>query len=112
MSNRKKIVYSKKPEDSRLSELFPISIFWDVDVNNLSIGKDEDFIIQRVLSRHMNKVEYLENLDQLYPKELIKSYALSSPDILGNDNIDFVANHYGLNPLDFKKYIPNLSQYA
>ncbi len=60
----------------------------------------------------MNKVEYLLNLEQLYPKDLIKSYALSSPDIVGNDNIDFVAKHYGLNPLDFNKYIPNLSQYA
>lgn len=112
MSDLIKKVFGKKSIAPSLSDLFPRGLFWDVDVSNLSIDQDQDFIIQRVLSRHMNKVEYLLDLERLYPKELIKFYALSSPDIFGNDNIDFVAKHYGLNPLDFKKYIPNLSQYA
>jgi len=107
-----KILFGGKSVGPKLSDLFPVAIFWDVDANELSVEEDKDFIVPRVLSRHMNKVEYLENLELLYPKELIKYYALNSPDILGNENIDFVAKRYGLNPLQFKKYIPNLNQYA
>ncbi len=107
-----KRLFGEKSVEPKLSDLFPDAIFWDVDGDELSVEGDKDFIIQRVLSRHMNKLEYLENLELLYPHELIKYYALNSPDILGNENIDFVAKRYGLNPLQFKKYNPNLNQYA
>jgi len=77
-------------------------------MEDLSINRDKDFIIQRVLSRHMNKIENLENLEKLYSKNIIKSYAKNSSEIFGNENIEFVANRYGLNPMGFKKYLPNI----
>lgn len=80
-------------------------------MEDLSINRDKDFIIQRVLSRHMNKIENLENLEnleKLYSKNSIKLYAKNSSEIFGNENIEFVASRYGLNPRGFKKYLPNI----
>jgi hypothetical protein len=91
-----------------LSDLYSRVIFWDVKMEDLSINRDKDFIIQRVLSRHMNKIENLENLEKLYSKNSIKSYAKNSSEIFGNENIEFVASRYRLNPRGFKKYLPNI----
>lgn len=107
-----KISNLRKSANNSLSDLFPRAIFWDVNIDNLSLSKDKNFIIQRVLSRHMNKNEYLENLEKLYSKNLIKSSAKDSSEIFGNENIEFIANRYGLRPNVFKKYIPNLEHYA
>lgn len=97
-----------KSDKHNLSDLYSRAIFWDVKMEDLSINRDKDFIIQRVLSRHMNKIENLENLEKLYSKNIIKSYAKNSSEIFGNENIEFVANRYGLNPMGFKKYLPNI----
>jgi len=91
-----------------LSDLYSRAIFWDVKMEDLSINRDKDFIIQRVLARNMNKIENLENLEKLYSKNIIKSYAKNSSEIFGNENIEFVASRYGLNPRGFKKYLPNI----
>lgn len=107
-----KISNRKEPLDNRLSDLFPSVLFWDVDINDLSPDMDKDFIIQRVLSRHMNKLENLENLERIYSKKVIKSFAKKSSEIFGNENIEFLANYYGLKPQSFKKYIPNITEYA
>lgn len=97
-----------KSEKYNLSDLYSRAIFWDVKMDELSVKRDKDFIIQRVLSRHMNEVENLINLEKLYSKNIIKSYAKNSSEIFGNENIEFLANHYGLNPKGFKKYLPNI----
>lgn len=94
-----------KSENYNLSDLYSCAIFWDVKMDDLSIKRDRDFIIQRILSRHMNKIE---NLEKLYSKKIIKSYAKNSSEIFGNENIEFVASRYGLNPMGFKKYLPNI----
>lgn len=107
-----KIFNSKKSVNINLSDLFPRAIFWDVNIEKLSPKKDRDLIIQRVLSRHMNTLENLENLEKLYSKNIIKIFAKNSSEIRGNENIEFIANRYGLRPNAFKNYIPNLKQYA
>jgi hypothetical protein len=107
-----KILNSRKSVNYNLSDLFSRAIFWDVNIEKLSPNKDKDLIIQRVLSRHMNRLENLENLEKLYSKSVIKSFAKNSSEINGNENIEFIASRYGLQPRAFKKYIPNLKQYA
>lgn len=91
-----------KSDKYNLSDLYSRAIFWDVKMDDLSIKRDKDFIIQRVLSRHMNKIE------NLYSKNIIKSFVKNSSEIFGNENIEFVASRYGLNPRGFKKYLPNI----
>ncbi len=96
----------------KLIELFPRAMFWDVDPEKLSIRKNKSFIIQRVLSRNMEREEYMENLEKLYSIEDIKHFALISHQIFGNENIDFIAKLYDMNPRDFPKYILDFSKYA
>lgn len=91
-----------KSDKYNLSDLYSRAIFWDVKMDDLSFKRDKDFIIQRVLSRHMNKIE------NLYSKNIIKSFSKNSSEIFGNENIEFVASRYGLNPRGFKKYLPNI----
>ena len=95
----------------KLSDLFYKSSFWDVDMDRLDIEKDADFIIPRVLEMNMGREKYFQNLEKLYPIDQIKHYALQSREIWGNENIDAISKRYGLNPLDFPKYIPNIKQY-
>lgn len=112
MFNAYKISNNGKSIGHSLSDLFPHEMFWDVDMNSLSPKKDSRFIIQRVLSRSMNNSEYFEKLESLYSNKRIKSIALQSPEIIGNEDIEFIANRYHLKPERFKKYIPNIAMYA
>ncbi len=96
-------------KNKELVDLFPKAIFWDVALEKLSIKDDKDFIIQRVLSWHMDNEERLENLEKLYAIEDIKHYALKSNEIFGNEAIEFLAKRYNLEPSQFQKYILSLS---
>ena len=95
-----------------LSDIFPREMFWDIDMDNLSLEKDSDFIIQRVLSRSMHNSEYLGKLEKLSSIKKIREIALQSSEIRGNEDIEFIAERYQLRPEQFKKYISNLSMYA
>jgi hypothetical protein len=88
--------------------IFPKAMFWDVDVRLLSIEFDGDFIIDRVLAWNMGQEDFFETLDSLYPIYLIKSVALNSRQIKGNENIESIAIRYNLDPLAFNKYIADL----
>jgi hypothetical protein len=112
MFNVFKISNRGKLKGYSLSDLFPYEMFWDVEIDNLSLEKDSRFIIQRVLSRSMNNSEYFEKLEKLYSNKRIKSIAIQSPEIIGNEDIEFIASRYHLNPERFKKYIPNIAMYA
>jgi len=51
----------------KLSDLFRKYMFWDVDMDKLDVKRDYGFIIPRVLNRFMDQVEFLENLEKIYP---------------------------------------------
>ncbi len=107
----KNISDKKRLGSKKLSKLFPAVMFWDVDMDMLSLNRDKDFIIPRVLGRFMDDDEYLDNLEAIYPIDEIKSFAINSNEIFGNEIIEHLAKRYHLNPFDFKKYI-DFSQYA
>lgn len=94
-----------------LTDLFPKAIFWDVNPDKLSIEENKSFIIQRVLAWNMGEENFMKNLEKLYPIEDIKSFAIESRQILGNDNIQFIADRYNLNVEDFPKWIKNIEDY-
>lgn len=99
------------PESAKsghLKKVFRKSIFWDVDMDRLSVKKDRKFIIERVLSRNMHDLQNLINLESLYSRDQIKEVALGSREIIGNDSIHFIAKRYRLNPKAFPKYISNM----
>src|SRR5690554_1900727 len=96
------------PKSSVLSAMFRKAMFWDVDMDNLSIKKDKGFIIERVLAGSMKNPQYLENLEKLYPVSDIKHVARNSRNLRGNDSIRFIAKRYHLNPQSFKQYIPGI----
>ena len=87
----------------RVSDVFPAGLFWDVDVETLSVQRDKNFIIQRVLNRA--DVSLFKSLEKLYPLDDIKFHALNSKEIFGNERIEHIAARYRLNPGDFHKYI-------
>ena len=92
----------------RLESLFRKAMFWDVHVDKLSIKKDKEFIIDRVLAGSMLNPRYLENLEKLYPVDLIKRVAIESNSIRGNEIIRFIANRYGMAPESFRLFIPGI----
>lgn len=93
-------IKSQKP---RVADMFPAGLFWDVPMEKLSLKRDKDFIIQRVLNRA--DVNLFKSLEKLYSLDDIKFYALGSREIFGNERIEYIAARYGLNPRDFHKYI-------
>lgn len=107
-----KILKGNKSLGHNLSDIFPREMFWDMNMDDLSLEKDSDFIIQRVLSRSMHNSEYLVKLEKLYSNSEISAIALQSSEIRGNEDIEFIAERYQLKPEQFKKYISNLSLYA
>lgn len=107
----KNISGKKKLDNKNLAQLFPAVMFWDVNMKKLSLIKDKDFIIVRVLSRFMNNDDYLKKLESIYSLSDIKRFAVRSNEIFGNEIIEHLAKRYHLSPLNFKKYI-DYSQYA
>ena len=101
----RKLVPDKQP---KLESLFRKAMFWDVHMDRLSIKKDKEFIIDRVLARNMLNPKYLENLEKLYSVDLIKRVAIESNSIRGNEIIRFIANRYGMAPESFRLFIPGI----
>ena len=99
---------SKKIKKNDLRSNFRKAMFWDVEMDKLSIKHDKFFIIDRVLSRSMKNSIYLDRLEKFYSIKDIKEVAKSSRSIRGNESIRFIANRYAMNPKSFKQYIPNL----
>lgn len=96
------------PRKNGLGSSFRKAMFWDVDMDKLSIKYDKSFIIDRVLSESMRNSIYLDRLEKFYSISDIKKVAKSSRSIRGNEAIRFIANRYGMDPKSFKQYIPNL----
>lgn len=82
--------------DQKLSAIFPKPIFWDVDMVKLDWEADWFFIIERVLDRNLGRIHLLEQLDKIYPKSLIRRVAMENCSIRGFENIEYLANRYGL----------------
>ena len=74
-------ISKQKYDGKKLSQLFPAVMFWDVNMDILSLEYDKDFIIQRVLGRFMDNEKYLDILESIYSLDEIKSFALSSDEI-------------------------------
>lgn len=87
----------------RLSDYFPKAIFWEVDLNELDYKRDADFVISRVLDWGDYNNAW-DNLELLYPKDLIKYYCLHQAQIFGNENIEKLASKFGLKPEQFPRY--------
>lgn len=96
------------PRKNDLRSNFQKWMFWDVDMEKLSIKDDKFFIIDRVLSGNMENAIYLDRLERIYSIRDIKNVAISSRSIRGNEAIRFIAKRYGMNPKSFRQYIPNL----
>ena len=94
----------RKYNNIPLVNVFPKFMFWDVDLNNIHLEDDIEFIIDRVLNWHMN-IETLERLESLYSLDEIKHYAVVM-DVMGNETIEFLCDRYDLKTKDFKYYIP------
>lgn len=97
----------KPIKSCKVSDFFPRRMFWEYNVDGLSLQKDKDFIIERVLNRSLLP-ELEQNiclLENLYSKEYVLALALHCTEIYGNEAIEIIANHYQLNPKKFHQYI-------
>jgi hypothetical protein len=90
-------------KNSNISSIFPKHLFWDVDMDNVFLDEDADFIIGRVLSKS-SKSEDLSLLESIYEKGEIKFYAIQH-DIFGNERIEFLCKRYDLKPSSLRHYI-------
>lgn len=86
--------------------VFRRAMFWDVNMDNLSVKRDKAFIIERVLSGSMKNPKYLDHLEKLYSIQDIKKVASSSNQLRGNDSIAFIADRYHMDVNSFKQFIP------
>jgi len=106
-NNNKHIELNPDAKDRKavlLSDYFPKAIFWDVDIDQLDYREDADFIIPRVLDWGNFKNAW-DNLELLYPRELIEFYCLNQAQIFGNENIEKLAAKFNLSPEQFPRYI-------
>ncbi|MBW6483111.1 MAG: hypothetical protein K0B10_08615 [Vicingaceae bacterium] len=105
----KAVKNSNKP----LSSIFPKYVFWDCDVDKLSLKnwQDRSFIIQRVLKMADVDFKVLVNkLELIFSIEEIKYYANESMEIIGNELIEKLCNRYKMKPSQFPYYKSNLKQ--
>ena len=100
----------RKYNNKSIEGIFPKVMFWDVDLNNIHIEDDIDFIIDRVLNRYID-IETLELLESIYLLDEIKYYAVEM-DVMGNETIEFLCDRYKLKTKEFKYYIPKELYYA
>ena len=96
------------PRKDAIETNFRKWMFWDVDMEKLSIKDDKFFIIDRVLSGCMENPIYLDQLDKIFSRRDIINVAKSSRSIRGNESIRFIASRYRMNPKSFKQYIHSL----
>ena len=95
-----------------LSSIFPKYVFWDcdVDVLSLKVWQDRSFIIQRVLKMADSDFVILINkLESIFSVEEIKYYANESMEIMGNELIESLCKRYDMKPSQFPYYIAELN---
>jgi len=95
-----------------LSNIFPKYVFWDCDIDKLSLKNwgDRSFIIQRVLKMSGHNGRFLNELEKIFSIEEIKYYADESMEIMGNELIENLCNRYNMKHNQFPYYIPNLKK--
>lgn len=95
-----------------LSGIFPKYVFWDCDVDKLSLKnwQDRSFIIQRVLKMSGCKGRFLSELEKIFSAEEIKYYAQDSMEIMGNELIENLCNHYNMQASHFPYYISDIKK--
>lgn len=85
---------------SNISAIFPKHLFWDIDMNNLSIVKDKDVIIPRALFQSSKKTfnQDIKRLELFYsPKEIIECLK-NTKERISNEVCLLVASKYKIPP--------------
>lgn len=83
---------------------FPNHLFWDIDVNKLSIKRDKDIIIPRMLFSTTKESFELEIsiLEKIYSKDDIIESLMKTKERISNEVCGLVADKYAIKP--FKRY--------
>lgn len=92
--------------ESSIEGVFEKSLFWDVQMDNILIAEDREFIAHRVMSwpSHSNA---LDILDQLYDEEFIKAAAKASQGgRYAPEYIELLSKRYDIPLQEFEDYVP------
>ena len=90
---------------SDISNSFPKHLFWDINMDNLSIERDKDMIIPRALfqSNELNFDHEITNLERFYsPDEIVECLKITKERISNNLCL-LVASRYNVEP--FYRYV-------
>ena len=79
-----------------IASILPKHLFWDVDVNTLSIENDKDLIIPRMLlaTTENTFVQDIEILEELYPPKEIYTVLKNTKERISNQICIKVAQRY------------------
>ena len=82
----------------------PTHLFWDIDVDKLSIKRDKDIIIPRMLfSTTKESFESeISILEKIYSKDDIIESLMQTKERISNEVCSLVADKYAIKP--FKRY--------
>lgn len=83
-----------------ISHSFPKHLFWDINMDNLSIERDKDMIIPRALFQvnNSNFDQEIKNLERFYsPKEIVECLK-ETKERISNDLCCLVASKYNIAP--------------
>lgn len=81
-----------------IAAVFPKYLFWDMDINTLSLDTDKDIIIPRALfatTKDSFSVD-IARLEQFYSKTQILKYLKSTKERISNEVCAMVANRYNV----------------
>ena len=85
-------------KENKIASLFPEYLFWDVNMNNLDVERDKDFIIPRAL--YMTDENSFDNdikkLESIYPSKQIITYLKNTKEKISNKVCELVAHRYSI----------------
>jgi hypothetical protein len=94
-------------KSKNMADVFPKHLFWDMDLNKLSLSNDKDIIIPRALFATTEEtfLEDISRLEQFYSKEEILKYLKVTKERISNEVCAMVALRYNVPVFArFKKY--------
>ncbi len=98
-----KSLSKKNSNDKSIKGLIHEAVFWDVDMKNIFVQADQDFIIRRVLSRPQYE-GVLVQLESLYSLDQIRKGIEDNVELHSMDDMCLLSKRYNIPLKSFINY--------
>ncbi len=103
MRQKSNILPKRNKMDRPIKGLIHEAVFWDVDMKNIFVQSDKEFIIRRVLSRPQYEGVLLQ-LEALYPLDQIKKGVENNVELHSMDDMRILSQRYQVPLKSFINY--------